>query len=64
LLGSTRHVPDEYVASHAFMEKKDPCVDTYQHIFSSGNSLESSKFLSSDPFTTSKLPREYHLLRC
>jgi len=64
LLGSTRHVPDEYVASHAFMEKKDPCVDTYQHIFSSGNSLESNKFLSSDPFTTSKLPREYHLLQC
>lgn len=59
-----RHVPDEYVASHDFMRKKDPCIDPYQHIFSSSSSLESDKFLSSDPFTTSKLPREYHLLWC
>jgi CCR4-NOT transcription complex subunit 4 len=63
-LGSTRHLPDEYVASHDFMEKKDPCIDTYQNIFSSSSSLQSDKFPGSDPFTTSKLPREYHLLWC
>jgi CCR4-NOT transcription complex subunit 4 len=54
-LGSIRHVPDEYSTSRDFVEKKDLYTDTYEHIFSSGSSLETGNYPSSDPFTSSKL---------
>lgn len=61
-LGSIRHVPNEYSTSHDFVEKKHPYIDTYEHNFSSGSFLESGRYPSSDPFISSKLPGEYHLV--
>ncbi|XP_050242839.1 uncharacterized protein LOC126691762 [Quercus robur] len=55
-LGSIRHVPNEYSTSRDFVEKKHPYIDTYEHNFSSGSFLESGRYPSSDPFTSSKLP--------